>query len=158
VCVCLSSGFKGQCFNYAIPIAKSYPPMTSLPYLGLVVLPLRTPWGLQEGFPTSPCILVGIPWQLLYRQSHNLGTRPIRSSSQFRGGGCSDLRRAKLCMAFGRSEIAFQRTEQECVGGAGIKYLSHMDEREGPTPCTRKRVHEFNMGLCMANGQTQERK
>ena len=25
VCVYLSSGFKGQCFNYAIPIAKSYP-------------------------------------------------------------------------------------------------------------------------------------
>jgi hypothetical protein len=45
VCVYLSSGFKGQCFNYAIPIAKSYPPMTSLPYLGLVVLPLRTPRG-----------------------------------------------------------------------------------------------------------------
>ena len=45
VYVYLSSGFKGQCFNYAIPIAKSYPPMTSLPYLGLVVLPLRTPRG-----------------------------------------------------------------------------------------------------------------
>jgi hypothetical protein len=45
VCVYLSSGFKGQCFNYAIPIAKSFPPMTSLPYLGLVVLPLRIPRG-----------------------------------------------------------------------------------------------------------------
>ena len=45
LCVYLSSGFKGQCFNYVIPIAKSYPPMTSLPYLGLVVLPLRTPRG-----------------------------------------------------------------------------------------------------------------
>jgi hypothetical protein len=50
--------------------------------------------GLREGFPTSPCILVGIPWQLLFRQFHNLGTCPIRSSSQFRGGGCSDVRRA----------------------------------------------------------------
>ena len=48
VCVYLSSGFKGQCFNYAIPIAKSYPPMTSLPCLGLVVLPLRTPGGLAR--------------------------------------------------------------------------------------------------------------
>ena len=66
VCVYLSSGFKGQCFNYAIPIAKSFPPMTSLPYLGLVVLPLQTPRGIwREGFPTSPCILVGTPWQLL---------------------------------------------------------------------------------------------
>ena len=66
VCVYLSSGFKGQCFNYAIPIAKSYPPMTFLPYLGLVVLPLRTPGGVwREGSPTSSCILVGTPWQLL---------------------------------------------------------------------------------------------
>ena len=66
VCVYLSSGFKGQCFNYAIPITKCFPPMTSLPYLGLVVLPLRTPGGIwREGFPTSPCILVGTPWQLL---------------------------------------------------------------------------------------------
>jgi hypothetical protein len=40
-------------------ITKTYPPMTSLPYLGLVVLPLRTPGRIwQEGFPTSPCILV----------------------------------------------------------------------------------------------------
>jgi len=46
VCVYLSSGFKGQCFNYAIPIAKSYLPMTSLPYLGLIVLPLWTPGGV----------------------------------------------------------------------------------------------------------------
>ena len=46
VCVYLSSGFKGQCFNYAIPIATSFPPMTSLPYLGLVVFPLRTPGGI----------------------------------------------------------------------------------------------------------------
>jgi hypothetical protein len=46
VCVYLSSGFRGQCFNYTIPIAKSYPPMTSLLYLGLVVLPLRTPGGV----------------------------------------------------------------------------------------------------------------
>jgi len=45
VCVYLSSGFKGQCFNYSIPFAKSYPLMTSLPYLGLVVLPLPTPGG-----------------------------------------------------------------------------------------------------------------
>jgi hypothetical protein len=66
VCVYLSSGFKEQCFNYAISIAKSFPPMTSLPYFGLVVLPLRTPGGIRrEGFPTSPCILVGTPWQLL---------------------------------------------------------------------------------------------
>ncbi len=46
VCVYLSSGSEEQCFDYAIQIAKSYPPMTSLPYLGLVVLPLRTPWGI----------------------------------------------------------------------------------------------------------------
>ena len=58
VCVYLSSGFKGQCFNYAIPIAKSYPPMTSLPYLGLVVLPLRTPRGdCEKGFQ-----LVRVSW------------------------------------------------------------------------------------------------
>ncbi len=66
VCVYLSSCFKGWCFNYAIPIAKSFPPMTSLPYLGLIVLPLQTPGGIRrEGFPTSPCILVGTHWQLL---------------------------------------------------------------------------------------------
>ena len=39
-----------------------------------------------------------------------------------------------------------------------IKYLSCMEKREGPTPCARKRVHEFIMGLCVVNGQTQERK
>jgi len=56
VCVYLSSGFKGQCFNYAIPIAKSFPPMTSLPYLGLIVLPLRTPGGGfgEKGFQLVP--------------------------------------------------------------------------------------------------------
>jgi hypothetical protein len=59
VCVYLSSGFKGQCFNYVIPIAKSYPPMTSLPYLGLVILPLRTPRGdlARRGFQ-----LVRVSW------------------------------------------------------------------------------------------------
>ena len=46
MCVYLFSGFRGQCFNYVLPIAKIYPPMTSLPYLGLVVLPLRTPGGV----------------------------------------------------------------------------------------------------------------
>ena len=49
VCVYLSSSFKGQCFTYAIPIAKSYPPMTSLPHLGLVVLPLQNPGGGLAG-------------------------------------------------------------------------------------------------------------
>ena len=59
VCVYLFSGFRRQCFNYAIPIAKSYPPMTSLPYLGLVVLPLRTPGGVfgERGFQ-----LVHVSW------------------------------------------------------------------------------------------------
>jgi hypothetical protein len=92
MCVYLSSGFKGQCFNYAIPIAISFPLMTSLPYLGLVVLPLWTPGGIwREGFPTSQCILVETPWQLILRQFHNLGTCPIKSSSQLRGEGCSDI-------------------------------------------------------------------
>ena len=43
-----------------------------------------------------------------------------------------------------------QRTLQECGGGAGIKYLSRMEKQEGPTPCARKRVHKFNVGLCVA--------
>jgi len=47
---------------------------------------------------------------------------------------------------------------QGCGGGAGIKYLSRTEKREGPTPCARMRVHEFIMGLCVANGQTQKRK
>jgi len=64
----------------------------------------------------------------------------------------------EISRAFGQSETTIQRTLQECGGGAGIKYLSHMERREGPTPCVRKRVHEFIMGLCVANGQTQERK
>ena len=59
MCVYLSSGFKGQCFNYAIPITKSFPPMTSLPYLGLVVLPLRTPRG---GFGEKGFQLVPVSW------------------------------------------------------------------------------------------------
>jgi len=47
--------------------------MTSLPHLGLVVLPLRTPGGFwREGIPTSPCILVGTPWQLLEGSSTTL--------------------------------------------------------------------------------------
>ncbi len=45
VCVCTTCPpvLRVSVFNYAIPIAKSFPPMTSLPYLGLVVLPLQTP-------------------------------------------------------------------------------------------------------------------
>ena len=61
-------------------------------------------------------------------------------------------------MAFGRLEIAIQQTLQECGGGGGIKYLSYMEKQEGPTPCAQKRIHEFIMGLCVANRQTQERK
>jgi hypothetical protein len=52
----------------------------------------------------------------------------------------------KISRAFGRSEITIQRTLQECGGGAGIKYLSCMEKREGPTPhsmCVkaRARIH-----------------
>ncbi len=99
VCVYLSSGFRGQCFNHAIPIAKSYPPMTSLPY-GLVVLPLRTPGGVwREGLPTSSCILVGTPWQLL-----NAVPQPRSLSRQVFIAALVERAvltiRARLCMAF----------------------------------------------------------
>jgi hypothetical protein len=45
--------------------------------------------------------------------------------------------------------VTVQRTSQGCGGGAGIKYLSHMERQLGPTPCARKRVHKFNVGLCV---------
>jgi hypothetical protein len=28
--------------------------------------------------------------------------------------------------------------------------LSRMEKREGPTPCVPKRIHKFNVGLCVA--------
>jgi hypothetical protein len=37
------------------------------------------------------------------------------------------------CMAFGRSEIASSAPGKGCGGGAGIKYLSCMEKRVGPT-------------------------
>ena len=52
LCVYLSSGFKGQCFNYAIPIAKLTPPSfrhshdSSLGYF-LPIYPL--PWDGTRG-------------------------------------------------------------------------------------------------------------
>jgi hypothetical protein len=86
-----------------------------------------------------------------WRQFHNLGACPIKSSSQrLVEKAVLTIIRAKLSMAFGRSVIAIQHTLQGCGCGAGIKYLSRIEEQVGPTPCARKRVHEFNVGLCVA--------
>jgi hypothetical protein len=80
VCVYLFSGFRRQCFNYAIPIAKSYPPMTSLPYLGLVVLPLRTPRG--GGFSERGFQLVRVSWLGLRGNCWKAVPQPRNSSHQ----------------------------------------------------------------------------
>jgi len=47
----------------------------------------------------------------------------------------------EISRAFGRLETTIQRTLQECGGGAGIKYLSHMGRNKKAPLHARKSVY-----------------
>jgi hypothetical protein len=131
-CVCVRVlRFRGAVFRLRDMNRQILPPMTSLPYLGLVVLPLRTPWGIwREGFPTSSLV----SWLELRGHCLEAAPQPRNLSRKVFITALVERAvltiRARVCRAFG--SIAVQRTLQECGGGAGIKYLSRMEKKKAP--------------------------
>ena len=159
VCTCPPVS-RGSVFNHVIPITKSFPRMTSLPYLGLVVLPLWTRSRIwQEGFPTSPCISVlGLRGSCLEAvpQSRNLSHQIFNTASCREG--CSNYQ-GKIehgVWALGdRRPAHFARVRWRSGNQVPILYGG----TSRPHSMRVKARTRNQCGLmCGTNGQTQKRK